>query len=39
MAVMLIISILATLVVTMVPGTGRANLKALTLQTAALLQA
>src|SRR5689334_1927654 len=38
MAVMLIISILATLVVTMVPGTGRANLKALTLQTAALLR-
>jgi general secretion pathway protein H len=38
MAVMLIISILATLVVTMVPGTGRANLKALTLQSAALLR-
>ncbi|WP_342710244.1 prepilin-type N-terminal cleavage/methylation domain-containing protein [Bradyrhizobium sp. B124] len=38
MAVMLIIAMLASLVVTMVPGTGRASLKALTLQTAALLR-
>jgi general secretion pathway protein H len=38
MAVMLIISILATLVVAMVPGTGRGGLKALTLQSAALLR-
>jgi len=38
MAVMLIISMLASLVVTMMPGTGRGNLKALTLQAAALLR-
>jgi len=38
MAVMLIISMMASLVVTMVPGTGRGNLKALTLQAAALLR-
>ena len=38
MAVMLIVSILAALVVTMVPGTGRAKLRAMTLQTAALLR-
>ena len=38
MAVMLIIAMLASLVVTMVPGTGRGSLKALTLQTAALLR-
>jgi general secretion pathway protein H len=38
MAVMLIIAMMASLVVSMAPGTGRANLKALTLQTAALLR-
>lgn len=38
MAVMLIIAMLASLVVATVPGSGRANLKALTLQTAALLR-
>lgn len=38
MAVMMIIAMIATLVVTAVPGTGRAQLKALTLQTAALLR-
>ncbi|WP_315833186.1 prepilin-type N-terminal cleavage/methylation domain-containing protein [Bradyrhizobium prioriisuperbiae] len=38
MAVMLIIAIIAALVVTMVPGTGRAQLKVLTLDTAALLR-
>jgi general secretion pathway protein H len=37
-AVMLIIALVASLVVTMMPGTGRAGLKALTLQTAALLR-
>jgi general secretion pathway protein H len=37
-AVMLIIALVAALVVTMMPGTGRAGLKALTLQTAALLR-
>jgi general secretion pathway protein H len=38
MAVMLIIALVASLVITMVPGTGRAGLKAATLQTAALLR-
>ncbi|MCA6120305.1 prepilin-type N-terminal cleavage/methylation domain-containing protein [Bradyrhizobium sp. WSM 1704] len=38
MAVMLIISMMASLVVAMVPGTGRGKLKALTLETAALLR-
>ncbi len=38
MAVMMIIAMIATLTVTAVPGTGRAQLKALTLQTAALLR-
>ncbi|MBR0871357.1 prepilin-type N-terminal cleavage/methylation domain-containing protein [Bradyrhizobium tropiciagri] len=38
MAVMLIVSMMASLVVTMIPGTGRGKLKALTLQTAALLR-
>jgi general secretion pathway protein H len=38
MAVMLIIALVASLAVTMMPGTGRAGLKALTLQTAALLR-
>jgi general secretion pathway protein H len=38
MAVMLIIAMMASLVVTAVPGTGRANLRAMTLQTAALLR-
>ncbi|MES5481650.1 prepilin-type N-terminal cleavage/methylation domain-containing protein [Bradyrhizobium sp. INPA03-11B] len=38
MAAMLIIAMLASLVVTTVPGTGRGSLKALTLQTAALLR-
>ncbi|WP_076862727.1 prepilin-type N-terminal cleavage/methylation domain-containing protein [Bradyrhizobium mercantei] len=38
MAVMLIIAMLASLVVTSVPGTGRSKLKALALQTAALLR-
>ena len=37
-AVMLIIALVASLVVTMMPGTGRTGLKALTLQTAALLR-
>ena len=37
-AVMLIISLVASLAVTMMPGTGRAGLKALTLQTASLLR-
>jgi len=36
--VMLIIALVASLVVTMMPGTGRAGLKALTLQTASLLR-
>jgi general secretion pathway protein H len=35
---MLIIALVASLAVTMMPGTGRAGLKALTLQTAALLR-
>ena len=38
MAVMLIIAMLASLVGVVTPGTGRAKLKALTLQTAALLR-
>jgi general secretion pathway protein H len=38
MAVMLIIALVASLVVTMTPGTGRAGLKAVTLKTAALLR-
>jgi general secretion pathway protein H len=38
MAVMLIIALVASLAVTTVPGTGRAKLKALALQTAALLR-
>ncbi|SHN87845.1 prepilin-type N-terminal cleavage/methylation domain-containing protein [Bradyrhizobium erythrophlei] len=38
MAVMLIIALVATLVLTMMPGTGRAGLKAVTLQTASLLR-
>jgi general secretion pathway protein H len=38
MAVMLIIALTASLVMSMVPGTGRANLKAVTMQTAALLR-
>lgn len=38
MAVMLIVSMLASLVVMTVPGTGRGQLKALTLQAAALLR-
>ncbi|ERF83116.1 prepilin-type N-terminal cleavage/methylation domain-containing protein [Bradyrhizobium viridifuturi] len=38
MAVMLIIAMLASLVVATVPGTGRGSLKALTLQTVALLR-
>jgi general secretion pathway protein H len=38
MAVMLIIALVASLVITMTPGTGRAGLKAVTLQTAALLR-
>jgi general secretion pathway protein H len=37
-AVMLIIALVASLAVTITPGTGRAGLKALTLQTAALLR-
>jgi general secretion pathway protein H len=37
MAVMLIIALIGSLVVTITPGSGRAKLKALTLQTAALL--
>jgi general secretion pathway protein H len=38
MAVMLIIALVAGLVLTMTPGTGRAGLKAVTLQTASLLR-
>jgi general secretion pathway protein H len=38
MAVMLIIALIGSLVVTITPGSGRAKLKALTLQTAALLR-
>jgi general secretion pathway protein H len=38
MAVMLIIALVASLVITMTPGTGRAGLKAVTLQSAALLR-
>ena len=38
MAVMLIIVLVASLVITMTPGTGRAGLKAATLQAAALLR-
>lgn len=38
MAVMMIIAMLASLVVTSVPGTGRANLRVLALRTAALLR-
>ena len=38
MAVMLIIALVASLVITMTPGTGRAGLKAVTLKTAALLR-
>jgi general secretion pathway protein H len=37
-AVILIIALVASLAVTMMPGTGRAGLKALTLQTASLLR-
>lgn len=37
-AVMLIIALVSSLAVTMMPGTGRGGLKALTLQTAALLR-
>jgi general secretion pathway protein H len=37
-AVMLIIALVASLAATMMPGTGRAGLKALTLQTASLLR-
>ncbi len=37
-AVMLIIALVASLAVTMLPGTGRGRLKALTLETAALLR-
>src|SRR3954454_6394725 len=37
-AVMMIIALVASLAVTMMPGTGRAGLKALALQTAALLR-
>jgi general secretion pathway protein H len=37
-AVMFIIALVASLAVTMMPGTGRAGLKALTLQTASLLR-
>jgi general secretion pathway protein H len=37
-AVMLIIALVASLALTMMPGTGRAGLKALTLQTASLLR-
>src|SRR5712691_3153183 len=37
-AVMLIIALVASLSITMIPGTGRARLKALTLETAALLR-
>jgi general secretion pathway protein H len=38
MAVMLIIALVASMAVTTVPGTGRAKLKALALETAALLR-
>ena len=38
MAVMLIIALVASLAVTMMPGTGRAGLKAVTLQAASLLR-
>ena len=38
MAVMLIIALVAGLVLTMMPGTGRAGLKAVTLQAASLLR-
>jgi len=38
MAVMLIIALVAALAVTMMPSTGRAGLKAVTMQTAALLR-
>ena len=38
MAVMLIIALVASVVVTMTPGTGRAGLKAVTLRSAALLR-
>jgi len=37
-AVMLIIALMASLAITMIPGTGRARLKAVTLETAALLR-
>src|SRR5262249_26290957 len=37
-AVMLIIALLASLAITMMPGTGRAKLKAVTMETAALLR-
>ena len=37
-AVMLIIALVASLAVTTIPGTGRGRLKALTLETAALLR-
>jgi general secretion pathway protein H len=37
-AVMVIIALIASLSITMIPGTGRARLKALTLETAALLR-
>ena len=37
-AVMLIIALVASLAVTTMPGTGRGRLKALTLETAALLR-
>jgi general secretion pathway protein H len=38
MAVMLIVALVASLAITMMPGTGRARLKAVTLQSAALLR-
>jgi len=38
MAVMLIVALVASLVIAMAPGTGRAGLKAVTLQSAALLR-
>ena len=38
MAVMLIIALIASLVITLTPGTGRGKLKALTLEIAALLR-
>src|SRR4030081_3605718 len=37
-AVMVIIALIASLAITMIPGPGRARLKALTLETAALLR-